>query len=96
MQYLFDQEKPTLCLASGDGKVKVSSRGTDYLIARGLDLAVALREAAGALGGNGGGHNIAAGATIPRGQEEKFLALLDVIVGRQLKGEPTAPTPRAA
>ncbi len=96
MQYLFDQEKPTLCLASGDGKVKVSSRGTDYLISRGLDLAVALREAAGAVGGNGGGHNIAAGATIPRGQEENFLKLVDAIVSRQLKGEPTVPPGNAA
>ncbi len=86
MQYIFDQEKPTLCLAPTDAKTKVSSRATDYLISRGVDLAVALREASAALGGNGGGHNIAAGATIPRGTEEKFISLVDEIVGRQVAG----------
>jgi single-stranded DNA-specific DHH superfamily exonuclease len=87
MQYIFDQEKPTLALAALGGTIKVSSRGTDYLIAKGLDLAVALREAAGAVGGNGGGHNIAAGATLPEGSEGKFLSLVDEIVGKQLGGK---------
>ena len=32
----------------------------------------------------GGGHTIASGASIPPGTEDKFLALLDQIVGEQL------------
>ena len=84
MQFFFDQSKPVLGLSVMDGQTKVSARGTRDQIARGLDLAVALREAAMAAGGNGGGHNIASGATIPKGKEDRFLAQVDEIVGQQL------------
>jgi RecJ-like exonuclease len=84
MQYFFDQAKPVLALSVIDGQTKVSARGTRDLIARGLDLAAALREAADASGGTGGGHNIASGATIPKGKEDRFLNLVDEIVGRQI------------
>lgn len=84
MQFFFDQSKPVLGLSVMDGQTKVSARGTRAQIAAGLDLAVTLREAAASVGGNGGGHNIASGATIPKGKEDKFLGLVDEIVGRQL------------
>jgi len=84
MQFFYDQMKPTLGLSVLDGVTKVSARGTRALIAAGLDLAVVLRDAASEVGGNGGGHNIASGATVPKGKEEKFLALVDEIVARQL------------
>ena len=42
-----------------------------------MDLSVALRNAAEQLNSVGGGHNIAAGATIPKGSEEEFLVLLE-------------------
>ncbi|HKW43518.1 MAG TPA: DHH family phosphoesterase [Thermoplasmata archaeon] len=87
MQFFFDQSKPVFALSVMDGQTKVSARGTRAHIAVGLDLAVALREAAASVGGNGGGHNIASGATIPKGKEEKFLGLVDEIVGRQLSGK---------
>ncbi len=83
IQFYFDQTKPVLGLSVMEGQTKISARGTRDQIARGIDLARALREAAEALEGNGGGHNIASGATIPKGKEEKFLALVDGIVGRQ-------------
>jgi RecJ-like exonuclease len=67
-----------------DGTTRVSARGTKALVARGLDLAAALREAAGAFGGSGGGHDVASGATIPKGKEEKFVERVDEIVGLQL------------
>ncbi len=86
MMYLFDQEKPTFALSVLDKETKVSSRGTRYLVSKGLDLAMACREAAEKVGGRGGGHPIASGATIPKGKEEAFLNLLDDIVGRQIKG----------
>jgi RecJ-like exonuclease len=84
MQYLFDQEKPTLGLAVADGKTKVSGRGTRYLTAKGLDLAIALDEASREVGGSGGGHDVAAGAVVPKGKEDKFLDTVDAIVGSQL------------
>src|SRR5205807_2489979 len=84
MQFFFDQSKPVLGLSVLDGVTKVSARGTRSLIAAGLDLAAALREAASEVDGNGGGHNIASGATVPKGKEEKFLLRVDEIVARQL------------
>jgi single-stranded-DNA-specific exonuclease len=90
MLFFFDQSKPTLGLSVLDGVTKVSARGTRALIAAGLDLAVVLREAASEVDGNGGGHNVASGATVPKGKEDKFLTLVDEIVGRQLAPSSTA------
>lgn len=86
IQFYFDQSKPVFGLSVMEQLTKVSARGTRGQIAEGLDLAAACREAAEALDGDGGGHNIAAGATIPKGKEEKFLGLVDGIVERQQAG----------
>ena len=43
-----------------------------------------MRKAAKQLDGVGGGHNIAAGATIPKGKEEEFLDLLEQEIKTQL------------
>jgi single-stranded-DNA-specific exonuclease len=67
--------------------VKISARGNTLLISKGLDLSVALRKAAESVNGVGGGHTIASGASIPPGSEEKFLAIVDQIVGEQLREE---------
>ncbi|WP_336035904.1 DHH family phosphoesterase [Halobacterium yunchengense] len=56
-----------------DDEVKVSARGTSRLVDRGLDLSVVVREASQAVGGDGGGHVVAAGATVPKGREREFL-----------------------
>ncbi len=69
---------------AGDGEVKVSARGHRGLVSRGLDLAKAVNIAAGLVGGYGGGHDIAAGATIPSGSEERFLEVMEDIVASQL------------
>jgi len=71
-----------------EGKVaetKISARCNKRLLAasKGLDLATAMEKAARAVSGVGGGHPIAAGASIPKGSEELFLAALDRIVGEQ-------------
>jgi len=75
---------PFIALNKVDDVVKISGRGTRELVNSGLDLAVALREAASGVGGNGGGHNIASGAAIPPGSEEEFLEALDTIIAKQL------------
>ncbi|MBU4190526.1 MAG: DHH family phosphoesterase [Candidatus Thermoplasmatota archaeon] len=85
MAYLFDQEKPTLALSKVNNLFKVSSRGTGYLVDKGLDLADALKASAESLGGHGGGHNIAAGATVSADKDEEFLNMVDNIVGEQMK-----------
>jgi len=84
-----DRSAPMVAFAesteySDSPKVKASSRGTQDLVARGLDLSVAIRKAAEKVGGVGGGHNIAAGATIPADKRDEFLSDLDEIVGSQI------------
>ena len=68
----------------GEGEVKVSARGTEELVEKGLDLSQAMKKAASALDSIGGGHDIAAGATIPKGREEEFLELLEKEIKNQL------------
>ncbi|WP_049985532.1 DHHA1 domain-containing protein [Halobellus rufus] len=76
---------PILAFAEkSDEEVKVSARGTHALVREGLDLSAVMREASRAVGGDGGGHNVAAGATIPTGSREAFVAEADRIVGEQL------------
>ncbi|HIH75254.1 MAG TPA: DHH family phosphoesterase [Methanosarcina sp.] len=77
-------ELPFMCVNESEGVLKVSARGTRELVARGLDLAFTLREAASAVGGNGGGHSVASGASIPMGSTEEFLSIADRIIGEQL------------
>lgn len=84
IQYLWNGARPVLALSVTDGSTRVSARGTKALVARGLDLSAALREAAIAVVGTGGGHDVASGATIPKGKEDKFLGLVDELVGLQL------------
>ncbi len=70
------------CTENGD--IKVSARTTQVLVDRGLDLSAALKTAAETVHGVGGGHNIAAGATIPKGKEEEFLSLVERQISKQL------------
>jgi single-stranded DNA-specific DHH superfamily exonuclease len=84
IRYLFT-DKPLLTLNRKDQVVKVSARGNRLLIDQGLDLSLALSRAAEAVGGVGGGHNVASGASIPPGSEDRFLAMVDETVGKQLK-----------
>lgn len=75
---------PIIAFAQAEDGVKVSARGSQNLVQRGLNLAIALSEAASCVGGVGGGHDIAAGATIPFNSEEEFLKILDKKIGEQL------------
>ena len=78
------KEMPILAFANADDGIKVSVRGTRELVAQGLDLAAVMREAAKVVGGEGGGHHVAAGATIPPGREDEFLGIVDRMVAEQL------------
>jgi len=78
------RSKPIVAFArKSDDELKVSARGTGVLVGQGLDLSVVMREASRAVGGDGGGHDVAAGATIPAGREAEFLDAADRIVGEQ-------------
>jgi RecJ-like exonuclease len=82
-----DPDRPILAFArKNDEETKVSSRGTGRLVGRGLDLSAVMGEASRAVGGDGGGHDVAAGATIPAGEEESFVEKADAIIAEQLDG----------
>jgi RecJ-like exonuclease len=79
-------DKPIIALAVDDeGMDKASGRGTWTLVRRGLDLGAAMREAAKAAEGEGGGHTIAAGARVAPGKKKLFIEKIDEIIGGQLK-----------
>lgn len=92
MQFVGDCDKPTIALSIHPDKTRVSSRASFRILEKGVDLAVALRAASAAVGGVGGGHAVASGATIPKGREEEFIQRLDEIVGAQ-KLQKAQPTP---
>ncbi len=83
VRYLYT-DKPMIVLNRSEGIVKISARGNRLLVFCGLDLSIALKEAAEKVGGNGGGHSVASGASIPIGAEEEFVSIVDEVVGRQL------------
>ncbi len=82
-----DRSRPILAFAlTPQGDLKVSARGTQDLVRSGLDLADAMTRSARAVGGVGGGHNVAAGATIPSRAKQEFLEMVDLAVSQQLSG----------
>jgi RecJ-like exonuclease len=90
--HILKPNKPAVALAySEDNLIKVSTRATDELVKKGLDLGSAIIEAIHGINGEaeGGGHNIAAGAFIPKGNEEAFLLHLEDSIKRQMEAKPT-------
>ena len=84
MRYIGDPSKPTIGLNTADDRIKISGRATYKQLDRGVDLAVALRDATKTVGGEGGGHSIASGGSIPLGTADEFLSNLDTIIGGQI------------
>jgi len=85
MNYILNMEKPLVSLVRKDDELHVSCRGNQYLVSKGLDLGFAMKKVANKLSGSGGGHKIAAGATINSQKEEEFLEKVDKIIVMQLK-----------
>ncbi len=81
-----DRSKPVIAFADADGEneKKVSSRGTKSLVRQGLNLAEVMSECSSAVGGDGGGHDIAAGATIPEDAVDEFVDEVDTVVAEQI------------
>lgn len=88
--YLLDSHRPVAVFTATSEGVKVSTRGTLWLVSRGLDLARVCRDAAKAAGGEGGGHRVAAGATILEDRREVFLSTAERILSEQLETGPEA------
>ncbi|MBO5653987.1 MAG: DHH family phosphoesterase [Candidatus Methanomethylophilaceae archaeon] len=77
-------DMPMMGFVDTDDGVKVSARSDRNLVNRGLNLSAVMNIAAEHVGGYGGGHNIAAGATIPKGMERKFLDVANDIILTQI------------
>ncbi|HVL87987.1 MAG TPA: DHH family phosphoesterase [Candidatus Thermoplasmatota archaeon] len=69
---------------ASETETKVSARAPRELVLQGVVLSQAVGEAAREVGGSGGGHDGAAGATIPLGKEPEFLERLESVLKRQL------------
>ncbi|MFQ6050625.1 MAG: DHHA1 domain-containing protein [Candidatus Hydrothermarchaeota archaeon] len=79
---ILPDDRVNLGLANTDNsKIKVSARISPQM---NINLASALYSAAKLVGGSGGGHNVAAGAIIPKGEEENFIYNLESIITSNL------------
>ena len=90
-----DPSLPMIAFAvSEDGKgVKVSARAARALVEKGLDLSAVMKAASAAVGGSGGGHNVAAGGMIPEGTEERFLEEAEHVISDQICGKDAKASP---
>jgi RecJ-like exonuclease len=85
-QGILKHKKPIISTAwSEDDTIKVSARGLESLVEKGIHMGKVMQEAAELVEGAGGGHDVAAGAYIPLGREEDFLSAVDVIIRRYLQ-----------
>lgn len=88
MMFPGGRTKPILALSLDEkGKIKVSTRGTKKLVANGLNLGLALHEACEKTGGVGGGHRIAAGASLPPENLDAFLKEFATAIDKQITKE---------
>ena len=64
-------------------KAKVSSRAKKELVEKGLNLGEIIGEICEELDGEGGGHNVAAGAKIPRENKDEFIDMLEEKISQE-------------
>lgn len=84
---LLDNSKPVIGMSRLHNDIKVSGRTTRPMVDSGVDLGKALRDSSNNFMGNGGGHDIAAGAMIPYEAKDQFLHLVDEMVEYQLSND---------
>ena len=65
------------------GKSKVSSRASKELVEKGLNLGEIIGDICEELDGEGGGHNVAAGAKIPRENKDEFIDMLEEKISQE-------------
>jgi RecJ-like exonuclease len=78
------QNMPIIAFVDAEDGIKVSARANRNLVDHGLDLSAVMRTAAEIVGGLGGGHTVAAGATIPPDQKDKFLDIVEDLISAQI------------
>jgi RecJ-like exonuclease len=82
-------EKPLIAYANveEEGLAKISARTMDSMTDKGVNLGDVMQVAAEKFKGKGGGHNVAAGAQVPKDKINAFIEVVNDLVGKQLKGE---------
>lgn len=86
--------RPLFAMADSDeGMVKVSGRASDELVRQGVSMKEIMATVAEEFGGEGGGHDGAAGATIPAGSEERFINTVEKLLSGHIANqeEPKEP-----
>ncbi|MEA1925242.1 MAG: DHH family phosphoesterase [Candidatus Altiarchaeota archaeon] len=78
LAFALDREDPEM--------MKVSARANWTLVRRGIRLGDAMRKSSRKFGGEGGGHDIAAGATVPKKAVDSFIEAVNDIFEKQLTG----------
>ena len=84
---LLDDSKPVLGLSRLHKDIKISGRTTREMVKRGVDLGKALQDSSNNFGGQGGGHDIAAGVMIPYESKDNFLNLVNEMIEYQLSND---------
>jgi len=82
-------EKPLIAYANVEEEnlAKFSARTIDIVTNKGVNLGEVMQVAAEKCLGNGGGHDVAAGAQVPIENVDTFVKAVNELVGKQLKGE---------
>lgn len=77
----FDESKPLLLSTRTErGELKISARAHENLVGMGLHIGKVMQNAAEQINGRGGGHNVAAGATIPVSMLNEFAQKVNQLV----------------
>jgi RecJ-like exonuclease len=84
---ILKSNKPVLSMARMHDDVKVSGRTTRNLVNKGVNLGEILHDVSLSFGGQGGGHDIAAGAMIPYKEMNNFLNLVNEMVKHQINNQ---------
>lgn len=78
---IIEGDRPVLCLADqGEDRLKVSARASSEYTQPGVDIGEVLRKVSKSLGGNGGGHDVAAAARLPRERKDEFIKKVDQLL----------------
>ena len=81
---LINEPKPVVAMTEAEGgNTKISGRVPDELKGK-INLGAIFHEAAGKIGGIGGGHDVAAGAEFPKENTAEFVKIVNESVGRAL------------
>lgn len=82
---ILDADKPLMALTTAENDMlKISGRATATNLETKLNLGAIFQEASSKFGGEGGGHDVAAGAQLPQQFADEFIQLIDQMVGSSL------------